>query len=180
VSSRSIQRSVRNAARSSSGKKLRLFPGGEVAAPFGFGPAARRGDIFLREHRDRGREGNVGGGVEVLTSYGLLPVQPRCGCRCIGEPVQRAVVEPVVASDGAVGVSGEEVGEVLVGGLVVVKEPGREADGCVSRRGRRCGCDRGCRAEASAKLTWMPSSPSGSWRAIAAEIAVPQSPPWVT
>jgi hypothetical protein len=97
------------------------------------GPAARRGDIFLREHRDRGREGNVSGGVEVLTSYGLLPVQPRCGCRCISEPVQRAVAEPVVASDGAVGVSGEELGEVLVGGLVVVEEPGREADGCVGQ-----------------------------------------------
>jgi len=57
-----------------------------VAAPFGFvevdqlvvgrlGPAAWRGDIFLRELRDRGREGNVGCGIEVLTSYGLLPVQ---------------------------------------------------------------------------------------------------------
>ena len=67
-------------------KAVAVFPGGEVAAPFGFvevdqlvvgrlGPAAWRGDIFLRELRDRGREGNVGGGIEVLTSYGLLPVQ---------------------------------------------------------------------------------------------------------
>ena len=31
-----------------------------------------------------------------------------------------------------------------------------------------------------AKLTWMPSSPSGAWRAMAAEIAVPQSPPCAT
>src|SRR5215475_13850320 len=62
------------------GKQLRLFPGGEVAAPVGFvevdqvvvgllGPAARRLDVLLREHRDGRREGDVGGGVEVAASY---------------------------------------------------------------------------------------------------------------
>ena len=49
----------------------------------------------------------------------------------VREPVERGVVEPVVAGDGAEGVPSEELGEVLVGGRVVVKEPGREADGRV-------------------------------------------------
>jgi hypothetical protein len=97
------------------------------------GPAARRVDILLREHRDCRREGDVGGGVEVSASYGQLPVQPRRGRRRVGEPVKRGVVEPVVACDGAVGLSGKELGEVLVGARVVVKEPGREADGCVGQ-----------------------------------------------
>src|SRR5262245_2888972 len=81
------------------GKQLRLFPGGEVAASFGFvevdqvvvgllGPAARRLDVLLREHRDGRREGNVGGGVEVAASYAQLPVQPRRGGRGVGEPVE--------------------------------------------------------------------------------------------
>ena len=110
---------------------MRLFPGGEVAASFGFvevnqvvvrllGPAARCGDVLLRKHGDGGREGNVGGGVEVRAGNGLLPVQPRRGRRRVGEPVQRGVVEPVVARDGAVGLSGEELSQVLVGGRVVV------------------------------------------------------------
>jgi hypothetical protein len=75
-SSRFLQRTVRNAAQLFR-KQLRLFPGSEVAGSFGFveidqvavrllGPAARRMDVLLREYRDRGREGNVGGGVEVL------------------------------------------------------------------------------------------------------------------
>lgn len=98
-----------------------------------FGPAAWRLDVLLREHRDCRREGDVGGGIEVPASDGLLPVQPRCGCRGVGEPVERGVVEPVVARDGAVGASGKELCEVLVGGRVVVKEPGREADGCVGQ-----------------------------------------------
>src|SRR5215831_19661178 len=62
------------------GEQLRLFPGGEVAASSGFvevdqvvvrllGPGARRLDILLREHRDRRREGDVGGGVEVFAGY---------------------------------------------------------------------------------------------------------------
>jgi hypothetical protein len=116
-----------------------------VAASFGFvevdqvvvgllGPAARRGDVLLREHGDRGREGNVGGGVEVRAGHGLLPVQPGRERRGVGEPVQRGVVEPVVAGDGAVGVSDEEPSEVLVGGGALVQEPGGEADGCVSAR----------------------------------------------
>src|SRR5215469_4303454 len=124
------------------GKQLRLFPGGEVAAFFGFvevdkvvvgllGPAARRVDVLLRKHRDCRREGNVGGGVEVLAGDGLLPVQPRRGRGGVGEPVERGVVEPVVARDGAVGMSGKEPTEVLVAARVVIKKPGREADGRV-------------------------------------------------
>ena len=97
------------------------------------GPAVRRGDVLLREHRDCRREGDVGGGVEVRAGDGLLPVQPGRGRRGVGEPVQRGVVEPVVAGDGAVGVSGEEPGEVLVGGGVVVQEPGGQADGRVGQ-----------------------------------------------
>src|SRR5215813_15611233 len=125
-------------------EELRLFPGGEVASFAGFvevdqvvvgllGPAARSVDVLLRKHRDCRRQGEVGGGVEVSASYGLLPVQPRRGRRRVREPVERGVVEPVVAGDGAVGVSGKELGEVLVGGRVVVKEPGREADGGVGQ-----------------------------------------------
>src|SRR5215475_7425267 len=109
------------------GKQLRLFPGGEVAASFGLvevdelvvgllGPAARRLDVLLGKYRDGRREGNVGGGVEVLAGYGLLPVQPRRGRGRVGEPVQRGVVEPVLPGDGAIGMSSEELGEVLVGG----------------------------------------------------------------
>src|SRR5215831_12364221 len=100
------------------GKQLRLFPGGEVASSFGFvevdqvvvgllGPAARRLHVLVREHRDGRREGEVGGGVEVFAGYGLLPVQPRRGRRGVGEPVERGVVEPVVARDGAEGMSGK-------------------------------------------------------------------------
>src|SRR5215475_2892081 len=65
------------------GKQLRLFPGGEVASSFGFvevdqvvvgllGPAARRVDVLLREHRDGGREGDVGGALK------FRPVTPSC------------------------------------------------------------------------------------------------------
>src|SRR5215469_18424806 len=94
------------------GKQLRLFPGGEVAAFFGFvevdqvvvgllGPAARRVDVLLWEHRDSCREREVSGGVEVSAGDRLLPVQPCGGGGGVGEPVQRGVVEPVVAGDSA-------------------------------------------------------------------------------
>ena len=116
-----------------------------MAASFGFvevdqvvvrllGPAARRVDVLLGKHRDCGREGEVGGGVEVSVSLGLLPVQPRRGRAGVGEPVERGVVEPVVARDGAEGVPGKQQGEVLVGGRVVVKEPGCRAGGGVLPR----------------------------------------------
>src|SRR6201989_1228368 len=72
------------------GEQLRLVPGGGVAAPFGLvevdqvvvrlpGPAARRVDVLLREHRDRRRKGNVGGGVEVLAGFGFVPVKGGLG-----------------------------------------------------------------------------------------------------
>lgn len=115
-----------------------------MAAFFGFvevdqvvvcplGPVARRVDILFREHRNRGRRGEVGDGVEVPPRYALLPVQPRRGRRRVREPVQRGVVEPVVTSDSAERVSGKQLGEVLVGGRVVVKKPGRQADGVSAR-----------------------------------------------
>src|SRR5215831_21060359 len=77
-------------------EELRLLPGGEVASFAGFvevdqvvvglpGPAARSVDVLLRKHRDCRRQGEVGGGVEVSASYGLLPVQPRRGRRRVRE-----------------------------------------------------------------------------------------------
>src|SRR5262252_8479709 len=65
------------------GEQLRLFPGGEVAASFGFvevdqvvvgllGPAAWRLDVLLREHRDGRWEGDVAGALK------FRPVTPSC------------------------------------------------------------------------------------------------------
>ena len=106
VESRIRQRSDLNAAaRSSSRKELRLLPRGEVAA-FGqpvvvdqvgirlLRPAPRRGVELIGKDADGGRERDALRGKEGELA---LPVQAGRRDRRVRQPVQRDVVEDVVA-----------------------------------------------------------------------------------
>src|SRR5262245_31263764 len=59
-----------------------------------------------------------------------LPVQPRGGSRGVRHPVQRDVVEDVVAGEVARRLSVEKgAGDLLVAVCVVVEHPGRQTEG---------------------------------------------------
>src|SRR5262245_4157177 len=113
------------------GEQLRLLPCCEVTAPVddvevdqlvigALGPALRRAIDLAGEHRDRGRQRNVDG-VEVVGV--VLPVQARARGRRVGQPVQRDVVEDLVAGERALRVATA----VRPRGELVV-EPGGEPD----------------------------------------------------
>src|SRR3712207_1572130 len=127
------------------GRQLRLFPGGEVAAPVdrvevGEGtvrlldPAARGRPDLVREgseaHRDRDFGRSLGSRGRDSGGSVALPVRP--GGRGPGarQPVQRDVVEDVVPGEIARRLPrGEGAGHLVVAVGVVVEHPGRQGDG---------------------------------------------------
>ena len=124
------------------GKQLRLFPGGEVAAPVGLvevdevgvdllDPAARGPEDLAGEGGEADREGDLRRSLAGRASCGLpaLPVRP--GGRGPGarQPVQRDVVEDVVPGEIARGLAvGKRAGDLVVAVGVVVEHPGRQRD----------------------------------------------------
>src|SRR5262249_35564038 len=92
------------------GEELGLFPGGEGPAPVRLvevgevvvrvlDPVARRLEELVREHRVSDRELDVRRRIleRRLCAPPVLPVQPRGRGACTRQPVQRDVVEDVVA-----------------------------------------------------------------------------------
>src|SRR5690348_12337242 len=90
-------------------EQQRLFPCREMAALVDLveidqvvitplGPAARRLIDLAREDRDRGGQRDIDG-IEVVRV--VFPIDLRRRCRAVGQPVQRDVVEYLVARQRA-------------------------------------------------------------------------------
>src|SRR6185437_4811798 len=122
------------------GEQVWLLPGGEVAAPVSLvevdevridllGPAARGPEDLVGERGEGDRERDLRGRLPGRTSLGpsSLPVRTRGRGPSAGQPVQRDVVENVVAGEVARGLAaGKPVGDLVVAVGVVVEHPGRE------------------------------------------------------
>src|SRR5512132_1940973 len=124
-------------------EQLRLFPGSKVAALVDlvevrdvrvarFDPAARRPPDLAWEGREGERDRRRGQGLAAcgggVGAVGL-PVRPGGGGAAAGQPVQRDVVEDVVAREVARGPPVDErVGDLVVRVGVVVDHPGGEGD----------------------------------------------------
>src|ERR1044072_5315486 len=121
------------------GEQLRLFPGREVAAPVDpvvvdevvgigpLGPAAGRLVELLREDADGVRDRDRLGLEEACL---FLPVKARGGDPRVRQPVQRDVVQDVVAGEVAATASLEDPCDQpgLAGAVAVVDREGSEID----------------------------------------------------
>src|SRR5262244_147636 len=124
------------------GEELRLFPGGEVAAPVDLvvvdevgvgplGPAARRLILLAGEDARGHRDGHALGVEEAEL---VFPVQTRRRDPGVRHPVERDVVEDLLTRQlaggarGPVQRRGDRRGR-LAAGIVVVQQPGGQADG---------------------------------------------------
>src|ERR1700722_5252068 len=127
-------------------KELWLFPGRKVAADvvllvidqFGirfFRPALRRCIDLVRKGAHANGDSHA---LDVEKTELILPIKARRGDSRLREPVQRDVIEHVVARKAA-GVSEKGWGDHLVTVLVVIENPGSKANGrvrqCVERLG---------------------------------------------
>ena len=124
---------------------LRLLPGGEMAAlgqpvvvdQLGIGllgPALRRGVDLVRKGADRRRQRDALGREEGELA---LPVEPRRRDRRVGQPVERDVVEDVVAASGPSAGPSKTRAISVVAAVVVVEHPGGEADRRIRQRVER-------------------------------------------
>src|SRR5215472_17068745 len=124
------------------GKQVRLFPGGEVAAPLGLmevddvgiellSPGARCSEDLAGERGEADRECDYGSSLADRESLGAGALPVRAGCRGPGtrQPVQRDVVEDVVPGKVARGLAaGKGAGDLVIAVGVVVEHPGRKRD----------------------------------------------------
>jgi len=123
-------------------EELRLFPGREVPALLrhvvvnevvvrALHPVLRRLEDLVGKHRVGDGERQVRRRILERRSSALclLPVNPRGRRRGVRQPVQRDVVDDMVAGEVARRLSVEEgVGDLLVAVRVVVEHPGGETE----------------------------------------------------
>src|SRR3954451_179387 len=124
------------------GEQLRLFPGGEMAAPVDrveveerrvdlLDPAARRLEDLAGEGGEGDRHVDSRRSLGGATCCGLavLPVRPRRRGAGAGQPVERDVVEDVISGEVVRGlVVDKGAGHLVVGVCVVVEHPRCERD----------------------------------------------------
>ena len=121
---------------------------------------SRRCIDLVREDAHGDRDRDVLDGEERQL---VLPVEARRGDRRVRQPVERDVVEDVVARE-ALGLSVEDAGDELVAAHVVVEHPGREADGRIRDPVERLRAVR--HLEGVAEAVSCRRSPAGRTRAV--------------
>ena len=148
-------RSGRNAGSHLRAEQLRLFPGGEMAAFVDLveidelvigplGPTPRRLIVLAGKDAHRSRDRDVGGVVKVDVTF---PIEASRGNRRVRQPIEREVVEHVVAREVACGMSIDRAPEHGRGDrrrrlaitVAVVKQPGCQADGRIRQSVQRLG-----------------------------------------